>query len=239
MRKKQIFILLLGIWLIVSTGWVLFATWSDRVAHATVSMGVGLILFWVIVCGGLMYRFRECIRTAVLKIPLHWQIKFFCFTTILALFEEVITTTMTNLAPYFGVRIGEAYITASTNFFDVVLFHSVITFLGPFVFWALALKRYDISSFSVFFVWGISGVFAEAAFGGVKHFLEFGLWIFVYGLMIFLPAYTLPHAIERGALLKPKVYHYILAIFLPLFFIPLFTWIPHVIDPEHSQEVHF
>lgn len=65
------------------------------------------------------------------------------------------------------------------------------------------------------------------------------IWIFVYGLMIFLPVYTLPRAEERGALLQPKLYHYILAIFLPLLFMPLFTWIPHVIDPIHPQGAHF
>jgi hypothetical protein len=39
-------------------------------------------------------------------------------TTALALMEEAITSSMTNLAPLFGVKIGEAYITASTNYFD-------------------------------------------------------------------------------------------------------------------------
>lgn len=54
-----------------------------------------------------------------------WKKKFVVFATVLALIEEAITTTMTNLAPLFGVEIGEAYITASTNYVDVVLFHSV------------------------------------------------------------------------------------------------------------------
>ena len=33
---------------------------------------------------------------------------------------------MTNCAPLFGVPFGQAYITASANYFDVVLYHSVV-----------------------------------------------------------------------------------------------------------------
>ena len=45
---------------------------------------------------------------------------------LLAMLEEVVTTSMTNCAPLFGVKIGEAYITASSNYFDVILRHSVV-----------------------------------------------------------------------------------------------------------------
>jgi hypothetical protein len=199
---------------------------------------MGIYFFWIVICGGFMYSFREPIRNAVLKIRLPWQVKFVLFMTLLALLEEAIATTMTNLAPFFGVKIGEAYITASTNFFDVVFYHSIINFIGPFIFWALALKRYDFSTSAAFLIFGISGVFAEVSFGGLRHFWEFGLWIFVYGLMIFLPAYSLPPAEERGAR-RPKFYHYFLMIFLPMLFVPLFAWIPHVIGPHHPQPTHF
>ena len=235
---KRIFIILFGIWLLLSTFIVTLFLLGNPIARAVIGMGWGVIIFWIMICGGLMYRFRESIRNTVLKIQLPWQIKFVLFVTLLALLEEVVTTTMTNLAPFFGVKIGEAYITASTNFFDVVFFHSVIMFVGPFIFWALALKRYDYSPFATFLIFGISGVFAEVSFGGPQHFLEFGFWIFVYGLMIFLPAYSLPSAEERGA--RPtRFYHYILMIFLPVLFVPLFAWIPHIIDPHHPQPTHF
>ncbi|MDP3993404.1 MAG: hypothetical protein Q8P75_00280 [bacterium] len=206
--------------------------------RAVIGMAWGVIVFWIMICGSLMYRFREPIRNAVIKIRLPWQIKFVLFVTLLALLEETITTTMTNLAPVFGVKIGEAYITASANFFDVVFFHSAINFIGPFIFWALALQRYNFSPFAAFLTFGVSGVFAEVSFSGPQHFSEFGFWIFVYGLMIFLPAYSLPSAEARGA--RPaKFYHYILMIFLPALFVPLFAWIPKVIDPAHPQPTHF
>ena len=234
----RIFIILLGTWLLLSTLALTLFTFGNPIARAASGMVWGVIIFWIVICGSLMYRFREPIQNLVWKIRLNWQIKFMLFVTLLALLEEVVTTTMTNLAPLFGVKIGEAYITASTNFFDVVFFHSVIHFIGPFIFWTLALKRYGFSPFAIFLIFGISGVFAEVLFGGLQHFMEFGFWIFVYGLMIFLPAYTLPSAAERGAR-QPKFYHYALMIFLPALFVPLFAWIPQVVDPNHPQPTHF
>lgn len=235
---KRIFIMLLGTWLLLWAAMVTLFVSENPLARAAAGMLWGVIILWIALCGGIMYRFRNAIREEVLKIRLPWQIKFVSLATILALLEEAIATLMTNLAPLFGVKIGEVYITASTNFLDVVLFHSVIVFIGTFVFWALTLKRYDFSPFATFLIFGISGVFAEVLFGGPNHFAEFGLWIFVYGLMIFLPAYTIPSAAERGAR-RPKFYHYILMIFLPALFIPLFAWIPAVIDPAHPKPTHF
>lgn len=211
---------------------------GNPLLRAAIGMTWGVVVFWIAVCGGIMLRFREQIRNKVLKIRMQWQIKFVLFVTLLALLEEVITTTMTNLAPIFGVKIGEVDFTASTNFFDVVFFHSVIMFVGPFVFWALALKRYDIRPFAAFLIFGISGVFAEVLFGGLPNLLDFEYWIFVYGLMIYLPVYSLPSAEERGA--RPtRWYHKMLMVFLPALFIPLFAWIPAVVDPGHPQPTHF
>jgi hypothetical protein len=51
------------------------------------------------------------------------------FCTLLALAEEAVTTTMTNLAPLFGVKMGEVAITASANYIEVVTQHSVIVFV--------------------------------------------------------------------------------------------------------------
>ena len=175
--------------------------------RAVLGMGWGLIFLWIGVGGTLMYRFREPLREAVLKIRLGWQWKFILFATFLALVEEVVTTAMTNLAPLFGVKVGEAYITASTNYLDVVALHSVVMFVPLFVGWALILSRYAFSPFSVFLLFGLTGTVMETNFG-LKNPLEFGLWIFVYGLMVFLPAYCVPS--ERNT--RPlRWWHYPLA----------------------------
>lgn len=209
---KRAFIILLALYLLAITALVYILTREDRIAHAVLSMGSGLILLWIILCGSVMYIFRDRIRSFVQDVPVHWQIKFIVFGILMALLEEAITTTMTNLAPFLGVKMGEAYITASANYLDVVLFHSVIVFVPWFIAWAWILKRCAFSPFWVFLLFGLDGLFAESLTFGWQHLNEFALWIFVYGLMVYLPAYMIPA--ERGAK-SPKIWHGALAFVLP------------------------
>lgn len=182
---------------------------DDRVARAILQMAIGLIIFWVFVGGFLMYHFRERIRGFVLGLPGHWRTKFIIFTILLALTEEAIAVSMTNLAPFFGVQKGEAFITASTNYFDVVFFHSVIIFVPLFIATASLLARYQFSAFSLFVIFGIVGTVCEALYAGnVAMILAAYQWIFVYGLMVYLPVYTLPK--DRGAI-PPRWWNYIFA----------------------------
>lgn len=210
---KTALIVLLAAYLLFTVTLVYLFTRQDRIAHAVASMGSGLVLLWIVVCGSAMYIFRDRIRDLVLHIPAHWQVKFIVFGILMALLEEAITTTMTNIAPLFGVRIGEAYITASTNYLDVVLLHSVIVFVPWFLAWAWILKRYAFSPFWVFLLFGLNGLFGESLTFGWQHLSEFAMWIFVYGLMVYLPAYTIPA--ERGAQ-PPRIWHGVLAFALPL-----------------------
>jgi hypothetical protein len=236
-RAKTIFITALAVWLLLTTSAVTVVTWKSPKMRAVLGMGWGLIFLWIGVGGTLMYRFREPIREAILKIRLSWHWKFILFATLLALAEEVITTTMTNLAPLFGVKVGEAYITASTNYLDVVALHSVVVFVPLFVGWAVILSRYAFSPFSVFLLFGLSGTLAEMSFGGPQHALEFGLWIFVYGLMVFLPAYCVPS--ERNT--RPlRWWHYPLAVFVPFLFIPVvpLPLLAGLLFPHHPK-IHF
>lgn len=166
---RVVFVVGLALWLLTTTGAVTLVTWGNPRQRAVLGMGWGLIIFWVLIGGLLMHRFRDSVRTVVLRIRLDWRIKFVIFCTALALLEEVITTTMTNLAPLFGVKVGEAYITASTNYFDVVALHSVVVFVPM---WAVILWRYDFSSFKVFLLFGLTGTLAETNFG-LKNPLEF------------------------------------------------------------------
>ena len=110
----------------------------------------------------------------------------------MALLEEAVTTTMTNLAPVLGVAIGQAYITASANYLDVVLGHSVIVFVPMFAAWAWLLSRYDFRPAEVFLLFGLTGTLAEAGTFGPQMLAMAGVWVWVYGLMVWLPAYALP-----------------------------------------------
>ena len=111
-RLKTGFIILLGLYLSLTWLLIYFVTREDRVSHAIISMGSGLLLLWVALGGSCMVLFRDRIKAFVQSIPLNWQVKFILFGILLAMLEEAITTTMTNLAPLCGVAIGEAYITA-------------------------------------------------------------------------------------------------------------------------------
>ncbi len=124
---------------------------------------------------------------------------------------------LTNAAPLFGLRIGDAYITASANYWDVVLGHSVIIFVPMFIAWAWLLGRYRFTPNQVFLLFGLTGTLAEASYGP-QHLLEIGMWMFVYGLMVYLPAYIVPQD-RKARTVRP--WHYPLAVAAPFLFLIL------------------
>jgi hypothetical protein len=232
---KTLFILSLAGWLALSSAAVAAFTWSNRVAHAVIGMGIGLIVLWVFAGGTLMFALREPLRRLVQRLPLPWQVTFVAFATLLAMLEEAITTGMTNLAPLFGVRPGEAYITASANYFDVILRHSVVVFVPMFVAWAIMLRWWTFSPFWVFLLFGLTGLLAEAGTFGPQNLAQFAMWIFVYGLMVFLPAYCIPP--ERGA--RPaRWWHAAVAVVLPFAFAIPVALTLGLLDPGHP-DIHF
>lgn len=184
--------------------------------RAVILMADGLILFWIIICGSLTPMLRRKLVPKLATIPIGWRVRFVLLCTAMALLEEVITTTMTNLAPVFGTTPEEAHITASTNYFVVVCFHSVIVFVPMFIAWALMLSWWRFTPLKVLLLFGITGSIAEASIQPSS--LIGGFWVFVYGLMVYLPACTVPE--DRPA--KPPHWcHYPLAIFLPFPFVVL------------------
>jgi len=224
-------------WVLFSTAIVTVLNLHNRITRAVIGMGWGLILLWILLGGALMLWFREPIRAFVLRLPWDWRVKFVLFATVLALLEEAVTTSMTNLAPLFGVKIGEAYITASANYVDVVCLHSVVIFVPMFVGWALILWRYTFSPFSVFLLFGLTGTLAETLSFGPGNLLQAGFWIFVYGLMVYLPACSVPS--DRAA--RPvRWWHYPLAVVIPFIFIPVvpLPLIAGLLFPHHPK-IHF
>ena len=58
---------------------------------------------------------------------------------------------------------------------------------------------------------------------GPQNLAVVGMWVCVYGWMVYLPACTVP--VERGAR-TARWWHWLMAVFLPLFFIiPLVVWL--------------
>ena len=230
-RWRRLFVLALGLWLLASTAALYAGTRGHPAAHAVIGMAAGLVLLWVAGCGSLMYLGRDRARALAARIPLDWRATFWLFATALALLEEAIATAMTNLAPRFGVPVGHAYITASTNYLDVVAFHSVVAFVSLFAGWAWLLSRYAFSPFAAFVLFGLLGTAAEG------QPLAAGQWVFVYGLMVYLPAYCVPA--DRGAR-RPRWWHYPLAVAAPAAFLGLVpvALLVHLLAPHHP-DVHF
>jgi hypothetical protein len=211
------------------------ANWQVRSHRALMMMADGLALFWIVIGGLLMYRFRDHARNLVRRLPIARPVTFVGFATVMALLEEAVTTTMTNLAPFFGVRVGDAYITASANYLDVVLGHSVIVFVPMFIAWAWLLSRYDFRPAEVFLLFGLTGTVAETGTFGPQNLAMAGFWIWVYGLMVWLPAYALStRAAPRRP--RPRPWHYPLAVVLPIACaIPMAL----IVMQLHPMSVHF
>jgi hypothetical protein len=225
----------IGAWLILSTAVIaaLALLGAPPNTRAVMLMGSGLVLVWVALGGSLQRLLRGPARDFLQRIRIDPRITFVGLATILAMVEEVITTTLTNLAPLFGVPYGAAYITASGNFLDVVCLHSVVVFVPMFIGWSFLLQRYSFSPNAVFLLFGLTGLTAELSFSGTQAFLEFGLWIFVYGLMVWLPAHAFPAVREAR---KPAWWMYPIAVFFPvLFAIPAAM----VIGLIHPVRIHF
>jgi hypothetical protein len=184
--------------------------------RAIILMADGLILFWIVVGGSLTPMLRRRLVPKLVSIPIDWRVRFVLLCTAMALLEEVITTTMTNLAPLFGSTPEEAHITASTNYFVVVCFHSVVVFVPMFIAWAWMLSWWKFSSLKVLLLFGITGSIAEASINPTS--LIGGFWVFVYGLMVYLPACTVR---EDRAAKQPRWWHYPLAVVLPFPFVAL------------------
>lgn len=202
-------------------------------ARAMLSMLLGVIFLWIALGGALMLLLRRRIRRVVQAMAGDWRTQFVIFCTVMALIEEAITTGMTNLAPVFGVRVGEAYITASANYLDVVLFHSVIVFVPMFLVWGWLLKRWAFTPTAAALLFGITGVISESLAFGEQNPLMIPVWIFIYGLMVYLPAYSLPA--ERGAS-KARPQHFLLALILPILgTIPVVLFLLAV----HPVSIHF
>ena len=184
--------------------------------RAVILMADGLILFWIVIGGSLTPMLRRTLVPKLSAIPIDWRVRFVLLCTAMALIEEVITTTMTNLAPLLGTTPEEVHITASTNYFVVVCFHSVIVFIPMFICWSLMLSRWKFSPLKVLLLFGLTGSIAEA--GIEPSSLIGGFWVFVYGLMVYLPACTIPD--DRPAR-QPRWWHYPVAVFLPFPFVVL------------------
>ena len=232
-RILRILLTVLAVYGFATSALVFVLNWTHPIGRAVLCMAWGLILLWCIGVGLVSMVFKKHIRCLVGPIPIRWPVKFVLFCTGMALLEEAVTVTMTNLAPVFGVEVGQAYITASANYLDVVCLHSVVVFVPMFICWAVLLRRIDFSALEIMVLFGLTGTLAEMSMAGLQALASVGFWMFVYGLMVYLPAYCLP---ERAGTRRPRWWHYPVAVFLPFVFVIPFAGAVHFL---HPIKIHF
>lgn len=206
-----------GYWslaIVLLTNLIAMLDGSDPHGRAVLWMGTGLAMIWVLGFGLVIPRLKPWFTS--FRCKRHWQRNFVLGCTLLALLEEAVTTLMTNLAPLFGSTPERAHITASTNYVHVVLFSSVSVFVPAYFAWAWMLRRVRFQPLEVAAIYGLSGMVAETVFMNPASLLQ-GIWIFVYGWMVYLPAFMVPEIPDRQA---PRTVHY-LAAFLIALIVPI------------------
>jgi len=210
-RRTVLLIILFGL-LFILLSWLLSYSNSDRVLKSASAMLGALFFIWVIVFGFIQYKYREIIVKFAKGIISGRKLRFILFAIVLMLIEEAIAVSITNFAPFFGSNIGDAYLTASGSYLDVIFFHSVIVTIPMFIVLALLVKKLSISASHVFLLFGITGWITEIIFGGIVNIFMVGIWIPIYGLMVYLPALSIE---KKGAKSRPSVLEYTGIIILP------------------------
>ena len=233
-RWRRLLVGVLVLWQCLLTSLLTLAGLEDPKVFAMACMMWGLNLLWIGLGG---------IASLITAAPVrHWgkatRHRYFWFVggcTVLALVEEAVTTAMTNAAPWFGVALGEVFITASADYLDVVLYHSVVVIVPQFLAWGWILSRWHISAFGAMIVYGLTGFFNEALFSGPNPF-ALAQWILVYGLMVFLPAQLYAHKPGRRPV---RWWMFPLLVLLPILAsLPMVALLLNVIAPGHPS-IHF
>ena len=234
-RGKRWFVFVVLGWQYLMTAMLTLAWWQKPALRAMGGMIWGLNIFWMLGGGLLTLKWRDALRTRLVNFSHRPRLVSLGFATFLALLEEAVARLMTNAAPLFGVAPGQAYITASANYLDVVSMHSVVVFVPQFAAWAWLLSRFDFRPFTVFMLYGLTGTLNEVMFAGPQALISTAQWLFVYGLMVYLPAYCFPLLSGRRPV---RWWVYPVALLWPIVSAIPVVLLLQVIAPGHPS-IHF
>ena len=234
-RAQRLFLSILVAWQLTLTLFLTLAGARDRRLAALAGMLWGMDMLWIGGAGWLSIRLGEACRSRFRRSLRGGGGRFVLLATMMALIEEAIATAMTNSAPAFGVPLGTVFITASGNYLDVISFHSVVVFLPEFAAWAWLLSRYRFAPFSVFVLFGITGLIGEFMFAGPQP-LTVAQWLLIYGLMVYLPACCYPDLPDRRPI---RPWTYLAAVGLPLLAAMLVSLLLIKIIAVDHPRIHF
>lgn len=206
------------------------------VDKAQIWMMASALLCW---CTFSLILFAVCARFGLFSQPVPKQPVLRCtlfvgLATVLALIEEVCTQFMTEHAQLFGVRLGDAYITPSLDYWDTVMHHSVIVFVPMFAMCALLTEKWWFSPREIFYLIGLTGLTAEMTMNPASLFM--GFWLLIYGFMVLIPSMWLYRG--TGELAKRRWWHYPLTITLMLLSGAIGSLLLHGVFPQHPDN-HF
>lgn len=190
-RSVKALAVLLFLWANALMG-ALFAFGDNQRLRAVMGMALGLLWLWVVFVGGALYTFRRRISTWFEPHTASVRGRFACFASMavaLACVEEAIACAMTASAPLYGVPVGRAYITATTDYLDLIGLHSVVAFVPAILLWAWATSRRRFAPAWVAIFFGLFGLGGETIAFGPQSLSNAGFWVLVYGTMVFLPAF--------------------------------------------------
>jgi hypothetical protein len=156
--------------------------------RAVTGMALGVLWIWVALIGGALHWTRDRWIRWGCAAKIGAPSLFFVATTLLACVEEAVACAMTTSAPLWGMRVGEAYITASANCLDLVVLHSVVAFVPSIAAWALWMRRVRFDPRAVSAVFGVQGLLGESIAYGTQSLSNAGFWVLVYATMAWLPA---------------------------------------------------
>lgn len=214
-----------GLLVVLVVGVLVFGGEKDPAKRAVVCMGLGLVVIWCILGGVTMWRLRGRFVACARRLKIGWRVRFVLLCIVLALLEEAVTTSLTNTAPLLGTTTEAAHITSSANYLEVVAGRvvdgeyragSVVCFIPWMLCWAWMLGRWDFKPTEVMLLFGLTGTLAETVTFGPQNLAGMGMWVYVYGLMVYLPAHTVP---TGRAVKPPRWWHWPMAVLLPLVFI--------------------
>ena len=210
------------IYAIILSTFVWFLNTQNSKGFAIISMGIGLFFLWGIISGYIMFKLKDPLK-AFFETQNYPDILVVSLVGVfLALVEEGIATFMTNLAPLFGFSPYDVFITASPNYIEVVTRHSVIVFIPWFIAWGFILNRYTIHPNTVFVLFGITGLIAESITFGLQNFLQFGFWIIIYGLMMYIPSYIVFNPSDLNK--KSQIRWFFYPVFVIVSYLALLIW---------------
>lgn len=194
----------------------LVALATGPVERSAIVMQWGVFLSWVYIIAPLLGRKGlPFLKQRLSRFTLGPKRLFFVFALVFALTEEALAVLWNNSVPSFFGQAVEPVLTASTNYFEVILLHSVVVFLPLFLVWAYLLERGKYSPREAYLYFGITGVLAEYIFNpGVLALLAGGFWILIYGSMVYYPARFVFGKEEGG--LHVSWRRAVVAVFLPL-----------------------